>query len=111
MQKRTRRNVSYLTIAKPTPSFLYVYQVTNAACVLEVDIWQTALATSEQQCFLQSRVMDDIKKGNVTSLGRDSMILCVGIGQNNRAVTFSKKEQFNSLKVYKPFACSAQVLC
>lgn len=33
--------------------------------MLEVDIWQTALATSEQHCLLQSRVMDDIKNDNV----------------------------------------------
>lgn len=94
MQRRTGHNVLYLTVAKPTPSVLHMYQITNAARVLEVGIWQMALAASEQQSFLQSRVMDDIKKGNVTFLERDSTILCVRIGQNNWAVTFSEKEQF-----------------
>lgn len=80
--------------------------------MLEVDIWQTVLATSEQHCLLQSRVMDDIKKDIVTFLGRDCMILCVGTDQKNGAVTSSNRNNFNcSLKVYKPFACSAQVLC
>lgn len=55
--------------------------------------------------------MDDIKKGNVTFLGRDCMILCVGTDQNNQAVTFSKRNNLNCiLTVYKPFARSAQLL-